>query len=229
MRHLLTIVFFIGSMPFLLAQEESNIPIIEVQGYSDRAVMPDEAVFTISLEEKFMKVDDAVNALNRKSERLAKEIKSNRVKGYRLIADNYSVDLNRIYRKGQARDSGYVARQTLKIITNSKNKDLQTIVESIQNAGDMSFNLHFRISENTRKSLDNTLLAEALRDAQEKGRLIANTLALRTLSIHRVKILEGYQSSPRMMKAEYALDNSDVLINPNDQKISKKVLVKFTY
>ncbi|HAZ23700.1 MAG TPA: hypothetical protein DCY95_02720, partial [Algoriphagus sp.] len=72
-----------------------------------------------------------------------------------------SVDINRIYRSGVSRDSGYVARQTLRIVTGSKNEDLQKIAEAIQESGDMSFNLSFQVSETAQKSLENSLLTDA--------------------------------------------------------------------
>ena len=230
MKSILTTFLLLFAVSFAHAQEEATIPIIEVQGYSDRAIAPDEAIFTIMLQEKSMKVNEAVEVLNKKTESLAKELKRNRIKDYKLVADNYSVDLNRIYRKGVSRDSGYVARQTLRIITNSKNEDLQSIVESIQDAGDMSFNLHFQISEATRKSLDNTLLTEALQDAQDRSRLMAATLGLRSLSVHRVQVLGESRLAPRMKMAMSAsADNAEMTINPDDQKITKRVLIKYTY
>ncbi|MDN3202682.1 SIMPL domain-containing protein [Algoriphagus sediminis] len=229
MKSILTSILFLFFVSMALAQEEASIPIIEVQGYSDRAIAPDEAIFTITLEEKSMRVNDAVDVLKQKTENLAKELKRNKIKDYKLVADNFSVDLNRVYRKGESRDSGYVARQTLRIITNSKNEDLQGIVESIQDAGDMSFNLHFQISENTRKSIDNALLTEALQDAQERSRLIATALGLRSLTVHKVQIVGQSAGGPRMMMAAAASDSPEMMINPDDQKISKRVLIKYTY
>lgn len=162
MKSYLTLFLFLSLPLAVLAQQEAAIPLIEVQGYSERKLAPDEAVFTLLLQEKSMRVSEAVEILNQKTENLAKGLKKNKVKEYTLIADNYSVDINRVYRSGESRDSGYVARQNLRIVTGSKDEDLQRIVETIQNSGDMSFNLHFQISENTRKSLENTLLTEAL-------------------------------------------------------------------
>lgn len=229
MKYLLTLTFLLSSI-VAFAQDDMSIPLIEVEGYSERKMAPDQAVFTIALEEKSMKVSEAVDILNQKTKNLANGLKKNKIKDYQLIADSYSVDLNRIYRSGQSRDSGYVARQTLRIVTGSKNEDLQKIVETIQSSGDMSFNLHFQISEETRNSLDNSLLTEALKDSESRAQLIATTLGIRTIRVHRVTL---EQSSPPQIKMRVASLMSDaspeMMIAPDDQKITKRVLVKYTY
>ena len=88
----------------------------------------------------------------------------------------------------EARDSGYIASQNLRIVTKSTNEDLQKIVESIQGAGDMSFNLSFQVSEATQKSLDDTLLIEALKNAESRALLIAETLTIKSIRVHRVTL-----------------------------------------
>src|SRR5690606_10647778 len=176
---ILTLAFALASP--LFAQQTQQIPLIEVEGFAEKKVAPDEAIFAISLEEKAMKVNDAVNVLNKKTQNLADALKKGRIKDYKLVADNYAVDVNRIYRTGTQKDSGYVARQSLRIVTSATNEDLQKIVDAIQGAGDMSYNLNFGISEATRKNLENTLLTEALKDAEARANLIGNTLNLKGL------------------------------------------------
>ncbi|MHA7128983.1 SIMPL domain-containing protein [Algoriphagus namhaensis] len=232
MKKLFTCAVLLLSLTFhAFAQQEESIPLIEVEGYSDREVSPDHGIFTIMLEEKSMRVNDAVEVLNQKTKNLSNALKKNKVRDYKLVADNYSVDINRIYRSGQSRDSGYVARQTLRVITSNQNEDLQRIVEAIQSSGDMSFNLHFEISEELKKSLENALLTEALENAEEKAELIANTLGIRSIRVHRVSLQYSEMPSPKFRLAGAAMDsaNPEMTIAPEDQKIRKKVLVKYTY
>ncbi len=225
-------------MPFLvllmavpvLAQDDLKIPLIEVEGLSERKLAPDEANFSIQLEEKSMKVNDAVKILNTKSNNLAEALKKAKIKDYKLVADNYSVNVNRIYRSGYARDSGYIATQNLRIITKSTNEDLQKIVEAIQGAGDMSFNLSFQVSEATQKSLDDTLLVEALKNAESRALLIAQTLNIKSIRVHRVTLEASpmpFLKNQMLMRAESA--DAQVLISPDEQSIQKRVYVKYTY
>lgn len=228
-RFLILFLAFAIAAP-LFAQQVQQIPLIEVEGYAERKVAPDEAVFSISLEEKAMKVNDAVNVLNKKTQNLADALKKGKIKDYKLVADNYSVDVNRIYRSGTARDSGYVARQGLRIVTSATNEDLQKIVDAIQGAGDMSYNLNFGISEATRKSLENTLLTEALKDAESRAMLIGSTLNLKGLRVFNVTMEPNYRPQPMYMNAKVAMaESADMLIQTDEQALTKRVYVKYTY
>lgn len=230
MKAILTFILSMGFVVALQAQQAQQVPLIEVHGYAERSMAPNEAVFYIQLEEKAMKVAEATKMLNTKTELLADKLKKAKIKDYKLVADNYSVDLNRIYRSGVSRDSGYVARQSLQVITNSKNEDLQKISEAIQEAGDMSFNLQFRVSEATRLSLENTLLTEALKNAQSQASLIAETLGIRNIRVYNVSLQEPSYPEPMVkMMADARFESSNMTIAPDDQKIGKRVFVKFTY
>lgn len=225
------ILFLAFAMAFpTFAQQIQQVPLIEVEGFSERKIAPDEAVFSINLEEKAMKVPDAVNVLNKKTQRLSDALKKARIKDYKLVADNYAVDVNRIYQNGVASDNGYVARQSLRIVTSVTNEDLQKIVVAIQEAGDMSYNLQFGIAETTRKSLENTLLTEALKDAEARAMLIGNTLAIRGLRVFSVTMEPNYRPQPMYMNAKVAMEESaDMLIETDDQTLTKRVYVKYTY
>lgn len=232
MRSYLTILFaFLMAAP-LFAQDNMTVPLIEVEGFSEKKIAPDEASFQINLEEKAMKVTDAVGVLNKKTQLLADALKKAKIKDYKLVADNYSVDVNRIYRSGTQRDSGYVARQSLRVVTNSKNEDLQKIVESIQGAGDMSFNLQFQISEATQRSLEDELLAAALKNAERRAMLIAQTLGIKNIRVHRVS-LESQPIAYPVAKMEMMRTSADAaappLLNPDEQGLQKRVYVKYTY
>jgi hypothetical protein len=229
MKYILTLALLMTS--FLgFSQEEFIIPLIEVEGVSMRKVAPDEAVFSIALEEKSMKVVTAVEVLNQKTKNLADALKKAKIKDYRLIADNYAVDINRIYRSNVSRDSGYVARQGLRIVTDSKNEDLQKIVEAIQSAGDMSFNLYFQVSEATKNSLEDILLTEALRNAESRAKLIAETLGIRSIKVHRVSLSAPQPVYPKMEMMRSMGDvSTEVMIAPDDETLMRKVFVKYTY
>lgn len=229
MKNLFFLLFGLMLAVPVLAQDDFTVPLIEVEGFAERKVAPDEAVFSIHLEEKSMKVGDAVEVLNTKTQNLAKALEKARIKDYKLVADNYSVNINRIYRSGYARDSGYVASQNLMITTNSKNEDLQKIVESIQNSGDMSFNLNFRVSETTQKSLENDLLTEALKNAESRAKLIAETLGIKSIRVHRVSLSTSQPVYKMEMMRASADTGNQPLLSPDDQSIQKRVDVKYTY
>ncbi|OOG78077.1 SIMPL domain-containing protein [Algoriphagus sp. A40] len=231
MKRILILFLAVAMATPVFAQQIQQIPLIEVEGYAERKIAADEAVFSINLEEKAMKVNDAVNVLNKKTQTLADALKKARIKDYKLVADNYSVDVNRVYQNGTSSDNGYVARQNLRIVTSATNEDLQKIVDAIQTSGDMSYNLHFGISEATQKSLESALLTDALKDAEARAMLIGNTLALRGLRVFSVTMEPNYRPQPMYsMNAKVATQESaDMLVETDDQTLTKRVYVKYTY
>lgn len=231
MKNLLTLTLALFLANPIFAQQTQPVPLIEVEGYAERKIAPDEAIFSISLEEKRLKVNEAVSVLNKKTQILAETLKKEKIRDFKLVADNYSVDVNRIYRSGAAKDSGYVARQNLRIVTKATNEDLQKIVDAIQKSGDMSYSLHFGVAEATRKVLEDSLLTEALKDAEAKANLIGTTLNLRGLRVFHVSMEPNYRPQPvYMMNAKAAVaESADMLIQTDDQTITKRVFVKYTY
>ncbi|WP_161971767.1 SIMPL domain-containing protein [Algoriphagus kandeliae] len=221
----LFLVFAISALA--LGQENSAIPLIEVQGNASRKIAPDQASFNIYLQEKAMNVATATSVLNTKTENLAAALKKAKIKDYKLIADNFSVNINRIQRGNTWIDSGYVARQNLQIVTTSQTEELQKIVEAIQAAGDMSFNLQFDVSKEQQKALERTLITEALLDAQNQAQLIAETLGLRSIQVHHVSFEGAYMP---VAKFRVNAESADApLIAPDGQEINKRVFVKYTY
>jgi uncharacterized protein YggE len=226
---LLVLAISLLSFP-LIAQETENLPLIVVEGYSERKLASDEAVFSIRLEQKALRVSDAVNTVNGKTTKLSESLRKAKIEDYKLIADNYAVDINRIYRDGYAKDSGYIASQNLRITTKSNNQDLQKIVETIQNSGDMSFNLIFQVSEQTRKSLEDTLLVEALKNAESRAALIAQTLGIKNIRVHKVTLnTEPIPFQTHNMMLRTTASDSQMLISPDQQTLEKRVYVQFTY
>jgi len=209
------------------AQQMENIPIIEVIGEASKTTTPDQATFNIQLEEKAMNVPTDTGVLNSKTKSLADALKKARIKDYKLVADNYSVNVHRVKRGDSLQDSGFVARQSLRVVTTSQNEDLQKISEAIQSAGDMSYQLRFELSEALQKSLENTLITEALQDAQSRARLIAETLGIPSIRVHHVTFGQNFRLAGRSMMDKS--ENPSMLLAPDNQEVSKKVFVKYTY
>ena len=55
MKNYLTIVLALLLAVPVFAQDNMTVPLIEVEGFSERKIAPDEAAFHINLEEKAMK------------------------------------------------------------------------------------------------------------------------------------------------------------------------------
>lgn len=212
-------------------QEKSQIT---VEGSSELKILPDEAVVSINLTEKAMSTSEVTNALNKKSKAVSDALKKSGVEGYTFTADNYYVNINRIYTKGTAKDSGYVATQQLRVVVKDTEKDLIKIVEQVQQATDMGFQLQFRISEEKKKSYGEELLRLALQDAKRKAEVIADALDLSGLKVHQVDYAGRQSFQPVMYRAEAMMmkasdDRVAPTLNPDEQTISDSVRVTFRF
>lgn len=221
--------FLILAAPLFGQETHHTIPLISVEGFSERKIEPDETVFSMRLVEKALQVSDAVNALNLKANGLSESLRKSKIQNYSLIADNYSVDVHRKYLNGYSKDSGYQASQNLRILTGNKIEDFQKIIETIQKSGNISFNIIFQISESTKKSIEKELLIEALNDAQSKAKLIAETLGIKNIQVHHVSlnVENSFFQNTTMLRSN--VRESEMLVSPELQKLQKRVFVNFTY
>ena len=234
MKKLLFTTLFLLSVVLVFAQE--NIPMIEVEGTSEISVMPDEAIIHLNLMEKAMKVSDVTNALNKKTKSIEDALKKTKVNDYDFTVDNYYVSVNRVYARGTSRDSGYVASQTIKVRVRNIDQDLVKITESLHKAADMGFNIQFNISEKVRKSSEKQLLELAIADAKSKAETIATSLGIIDIQVHRVNYISASnQQFPIMRQANYKMSmdvaesRQEPTFSPEEQKLTDKVVVSFTF
>jgi len=232
MKKLLAIVcLLMGIQMMSVAQDTSKI---SVDGKSEIKVLPDEALIRVSLIMKAMKTAAATEGLNKKAAEVTKALKESGVKNYELKADNYFVNVNRVYTKGTSKDSGYVASQTLRVLVKDTGEDLMKIIEALHHNVDMGFQLEFQLSDNKRKKHETELLQLAIKDAKNKAELIANSLELGTIAVHQVIYGDGGSYKPKMYRSEAMMISADnqrtaPTIQPDEQTLSDQVKVVFTF
>lgn len=211
-----------------------EIPQISVVGQSQLEVMPDEALLTVSLNAKAMETATATNELNRKATQVKTALEDSKVKGYELTAENYYVNVNRIYVKGSSKDSGYVASQTMEILVRDTGEDLLKVMQALHGSADMGFRLAYKLSDETKKNYLEKLLEMAIVDAQRKAKVIAANLDIDEISVHRVNYQGGESFQPvaygnetyRMKAADQA---EPPTLQPGKQTLSERVHIIFTF
>ncbi|EON75219.1 hypothetical protein ADIS_4390 [Lunatimonas lonarensis] len=205
-----------------------------VEGKSELKALPDEAVLVLTLTEVAMTTSEVTNALNRKSKTVSDALKKSGAKAYTFTADNYYVNVNRVYTKGTAKDSGYVASQQLRVVVSDTGTDLVKAIEAVQQAENLSFQLQFRVSEVKRKGYEEELLKLALEDAKRQARVIAETMGITEFRVHQVDYTTGTTFPPIMYRAEAMMmkaadDRVGPTLQVEEQTISDRVKVVFTF
>jgi|SRR5690554_851155 len=231
-----TILLIFASMAFLPITYAQELKTLDVEGNSEMMVVPDEALIQVTVQKKAMTVAEATRDLNAATKNITDVFDQSDLQSHELTANNYYVNVNRVYQKGTAKDSGYVASQNLKLKITDIENELAQAVELLNQAGDHSINVSFGISSEMEKSYQKQLLESALEDALEKSGHIASVLDLKNVSVHQVKYLSD-QSSVRPYQLKTASMMYDAApqgrqaptFMPEEQKISDKVLVTFTF
>lgn len=233
-RVVLLILAFVTSLGAIQAQSHVPQHTIEVEGNSEMMIIPDEGIIQISVQKKAMTVAEATKALNADTKKIIDAFKKSGL-GYELTANNYYVNVNRIYEKGTSKDSGYVASQNLKVVIKDIEKELPKAVELVNTSGDHSVNVNFSISKEMEKSYKDQLLELALNDAKGKAHKIAEIMDLQNVKTQKVQYVSN-QAIPRtyMMKANVmAFDAAESReapsFVPEEQTISDRVLVTFVF
>lgn len=236
MKKLIVMLPFLVLTVIAFAQESKPMT-IEVEGNSELSVQPDQAEIYVSLREMAMTVAEATSRLNKKTKMIEDNLKKTKLKGYDFYVDNYNVNINRIYRNGTSKDSGYVATQQVRVKVRNPKEDLSKITEALHTSADMGFSLQFSVSDALRKKVEQELLELALKDAQSKAQVISKTYGLGELKVSSVRYgakNEGYNFVLRGAAMKGVLmEQTDVyeqpIFNPESIKLSDKVLVIFAF
>ncbi len=229
------ILSFLCAIPLMsLAQKTTTSPKIEVKGQSELSVFPDEATIQIRIERKAMKVAEATEELNQKAEEIKQLFEKADFSDYKFTADNYYVNINRIYQKGSSKDSGYVASQNLKVKITEIEKDLPKAVELLNSSDELSFNVSFQISKALTQSYKKQLLEMALKDAKEKAEMIASTMDLKALKVIHINYGMSqpitYPMQAEYMRLQKSSDQATApTFNPEEHQLNDEILVTFSF
>ncbi|MBD3630073.1 SIMPL domain-containing protein [Cyclobacterium sp.] len=232
MKQIILFIFILLVNTFGAFAQKSNQ--IAVQGASEIKVMPDEVMLTVSLSEKAMKTAEVTAALNKKAKQVTNALEKSGVKGYEMTADNYFVNVNRIYIKGTTKDSGYVASQNLSILVKDTGEDLVKIIQALHEATDLGFQMEYRLSDEVKKTYREKLLQLAIADAKRKAEIIAASLNLTKVSVHQINYQSGSSIEPVVYRAEsMRMKASDQYtpptLSPDEQTLTDQINMIFTF
>lgn len=207
---------------------------IEVEGNSELMILPDEGIINIVVQKKAMTVAEATKELNADTKKIIDAFKRSGL-DYELTANNYYVNVNRVYTKSASKDSGYVASQNLKVTIRDIENELPKAVELVNTSGNHSVNVNFAVSKEMEKTYKEKLLEAALRDAQQKADKIAEVMKLNDIKAQNIQYV-SVQSFPRsyQMKAsgmmfDEAGGRESPSFIPEEDTLSDRILVTFIF
>ena len=161
---------------------------LEIRGQAQMKATPDEVTCRLRNNVIRQDYDDALKALDRELNEIRKVLVKLDFPENEIKSKNFSIGPNRIYQRGTAKDSGFVARQDLEITFKfNKEKVLDLLNEVSDSKAQPSLSFGYRFSEETEAVLENQLIKEAVSDAQKKATLIAKSADIQLGSILRIQ------------------------------------------
>lgn len=189
------------------AQEQKQVPIINVSGEGKVKVAPDQALISISIETKGTKAEEVKRENDKKMDAILKSIKNSNIAKEDFQTQRVSLNPNYDYEK---KKYNYVATQTVQVLLKDLSK-YDTLMEGLINEGiNRIDNVEFKSSKMIQLQSDARKLA--IKDAKAKAEDFVSVLGQKVGKA--VLISDNSQSynppQPRMyaMKASMAMDES---------------------
>ncbi|MFY0600000.1 MAG: SIMPL domain-containing protein [Cyclobacteriaceae bacterium] len=185
-------LIFILSLSFSIAQTKS----IEIGGYGEMKVAPDQGILSINIRSHRMTFSNAVKALSKKENKILETIEALGYDKEDVRTSNFSVRENIIWRNGTRYDSGYIASQYMALeFPNSKERIAKILNEFSSEKTEAEINFSFKLSDSKREELNAQVIELAVNDAKTNAKLLAKFSGATIKGVLKIKYHVAQQSS----------------------------------
>lgn len=185
---------------------------IEIGGYGEMKVTPDQGILYISIDALEMQFGEAVTSLGKKEKHILKLIASLDYEKEIVKTTHFSVRENTIWRNGTRYDSGFIASQSMSFeFPNTKEQIAKIINGFSDKKTDAQINFSFKLSDELKDKLNAQVLKLAVDDAKMNAELLAKYSGVSIKSILKINYqasneLISHSSGVRQMEAYGSLD-----------------------
>jgi uncharacterized protein YggE len=236
MRRLIILTILLKVTINSFGQGEKEPPTIQVVGSSKVSVKPDIGVLVIQITSLSMNFSQSIIALNDKTKDISKQITGLGFKEEEIKTTDFEIEVNRIHRREETIDSGYVARQSVKVEFKNQKETITKILNTFSKSRtDFTLNFDFKLSDDLRVKVQDELLKLAIKDAKDKGKLIAESSGVKIKRVKDISYGLTYYGGMREIRerGEYlamASSNADTALvgfTPNDLLFEDNVLMSW--
>lgn len=230
----LTILFFLVTCTFTsFGQTEKTPPSIQVVGVSNKTVKPDNGVLIVEVTHKDMNISGATSGLNNKTKDVVRQITGVGFKEGDIKTTDYQVHVNRIYRRDSYIDSGYVARQNVRVeFKYSKETITKILTQFSKSSTNFEVRFEFKLSDELKKKIQNELITMAVNDAKSKSRTLSESADVKLKRIRDISYGAGYGGGLResdMMRYKTTMASAQAEsiegFTPNDIELNDSVVI----
>lgn len=233
MRKLILLIILLQPTINSFGQSE-KAPTIQVVGTSKVSVKPDIGVLVIQITSLNLNFSQSIIALNDKTKDVSKQIMGLSFKEEEIKTTDFEIQVNRIYRREETIDSGYVARQSVKVEFRNQKEMITKILNTFSKSQtDFTLNFAFKLSDGLRIKVQDELLKLAIKDARDKAGLIAESSGVKIKRIKDINygttfyggMREVQEHGKYMAMASSPAETALIGFTPNDLLFEDSVLM----
>lgn len=186
MKKVIYLSLFIVGISSSFAQ--NNPATLKINGSAIMSVKPTQTVVTFNISEIRMSYSESITKLTERVDLLSKSLIKAGFATTDITTSNFNIQQNIIYNRGQRKDSGYVASQTLQVVfEQSKEKLLSVLNNTANSRANSSIAILFQLSNEDKLKLRDQLIALAVKDAKSKANLIADVSLYKVTGIKEIQ------------------------------------------
>lgn len=234
MRQVFLILFLTTISISAIGQVDKQQPTIQVVGNAKLSIKPDLGVLVIRVTNKNMNFSQAITGLNDKTKDLTRQIVGIGFKQDDIKTTDFQIEENRIYRREEYIDSGYVARQSIKVDFKNQRDIITKILNTFsKSTTDFTLSFDFKLSDELKAKAQDELVRLAIKDSKDKAKLIAESAGIKLKRIKDISYGMNYFGGMREVEetaafkvmASSAPSDAIVGFTPNDLLFADNVLI----
>lgn len=185
---------FFGPIPFsvnsLVTNKQSSF---QVTGEGKATAVPDTADVVVGATQQSSTVEDAQNKVNLASQKIINDIKKLGIDEKDIKTDNYSVDPQYDYSKGQT-ITGYSVTQQIEVKVKPIGKVNQVVDTATADGANIVQGASFTFSDELEQKLEDSARSMAIANAKDKANSLANAAGIHLGKV--IDVSEGNGSNP---------------------------------
>ena len=220
---LIVLNIFLLSSITVYSQLKDNL--LKVQGEAILYVTPEILVVNIPIQTKDSIYENCSKSLVNKYNQFKGALIKNGIAEKLIKSDRLNINENYLWDQRERKFDGYIGSINVEIEINYSPDQLNSIIETLKNDSfKFGYNLSFKLSENQKSIQLENAIDLAIKDAQNKSKIIAKSLKIKLSEIQEINF--GYTSSTNdLLTTEnqvffMADSDSKIELNLNPQLIS---------
>ncbi|MES2627359.1 MAG: SIMPL domain-containing protein [Bacteroidota bacterium] len=206
MKKILFLALCLVQLSAVMAQDK---PSIRIKGEARKLVMPDQAVFDISINSTRKTEEESVKHLQELSAEVQKKLRGLGFTEDQIKLNAYSTNITYDYSDGKQKITGYTSNQHFRVKFPLDKDRVQRVYKTVLAGPTDGLNVNFTTdcSDSLNKRIENELIVMALRDSREKADLMASTMNYKVLTVeHIIYNVDNQYPVPMMQKAFRSAD-----------------------